>query len=96
MPSMQDDGIVCDVLGRMYRAMNPPNTRRSPGRPRKQQIESQFVSNKTIIFLDVIKLVIILLVVIILFSETKSSHFRLSCFKHCSLFCVIQPPPLQP
>ncbi|KAL6347558.1 hypothetical protein AAG906_026083 [Vitis piasezkii] len=41
-------GTVRDALGHTYPFLNPPTTKRPPGRPRKRRIESQFMSKKTV------------------------------------------------
>ena len=43
MPMIDEDGTVCDALGHTYPFLNPPTTKRPPGRPRKRRIESQFM-----------------------------------------------------
>ena len=48
MPIIDEDGTVRDALGHTYPFLNPPTTKRPPGRPRKRRIESQFMSKKTV------------------------------------------------
>ena len=43
MPMIDEDGTVHDVLGHIYPFLNPSTTKRPLGRPRKRQIESQFM-----------------------------------------------------
>ena len=43
MPMIDEDGTVRDALGHTYPFLNPPTTKRPPGRPRKHRIESQFM-----------------------------------------------------
>ncbi|RVW39291.1 hypothetical protein CK203_085102 [Vitis vinifera] len=43
MPMIDEDGTVRDALGHTYPFLNPPTTKRPPGRPRKRRIESQFM-----------------------------------------------------
>ncbi|XP_034683284.1 uncharacterized protein LOC117912709 [Vitis riparia] len=43
MPMIDEDGTVHDALGHTYPFLNPPTTKRPPGRPRKRRIESQFM-----------------------------------------------------
>ncbi|RVW46369.1 hypothetical protein CK203_081724 [Vitis vinifera] len=43
MPMIDEDGTVRDALGHTYPFLNPPTTKRPPGRLRKRRIESQFM-----------------------------------------------------
>ncbi|RVW68193.1 hypothetical protein CK203_059727 [Vitis vinifera] len=40
MPMIDEDGTVRDALGHTYPFLNPPTTKRPPGRPRKRRIVS--------------------------------------------------------
>ena len=42
MPTIGDDGLVRNLRGDIIFGLNPPRTKRSPGRPRKKRIKSQF------------------------------------------------------
>ena len=47
MPKVQDEGVVQDVIGNEFFFLKPPHTKRSPRRPRKKCIESQFQDKHT-------------------------------------------------
>ena len=48
MPKVQDDGVVQDVIGNVFFSLKSPCIKRSPGRPRKKRIESQFQDKRTV------------------------------------------------
>ena len=48
MPKVDVDGVVRDGLGNEYLSLNPPCSKRSPKRPRKKRIQSQFQDKCTV------------------------------------------------
>ena len=48
MPSVDSDGIVHDLTGKVFFSLQPPHSKRPSGRPRKKRIESQFQDKRTI------------------------------------------------
>ncbi|KAL6332956.1 hypothetical protein AAG906_019967 [Vitis piasezkii] len=48
MPVVGNDGLVRSITGEVFLSLNPPHTKRPPGRPRKKRIESQFQDKQTI------------------------------------------------
>lgn len=40
MPSIDDDGLVCDIIALVFFSLNLSHTKRLPRRPRKKRIES--------------------------------------------------------
>ena len=48
MLKVQDDGIVRDVIGNVFFSLKPPYVKRSPRKPRKKRIESQFQDKRTV------------------------------------------------
>ena len=48
MPKDDVDGVVRVVLGNEYFSLNPPCSKRPPGRPRKKRIQSQFQDKSTV------------------------------------------------
>ena len=50
MPTIGDDGLVRSLRGDIIFGLNPPRTKRSPGRPREKRIEFQFQDKKIVYF----------------------------------------------
>ena len=50
MPKVYADGVVRDVLENEYFFLNPPCSKRPPGRLREKRIESQFQDKRTMYF----------------------------------------------
>ncbi|XP_034674228.1 uncharacterized protein LOC117905411 [Vitis riparia] len=48
MPMVGNDGLVRSITGEVFLSLNPPHTKRPPGRPRKKRIESQFQDKRTV------------------------------------------------
>ena len=48
MPSVDDDGLVWDIMGQVFFSLNPLHTKCHLGRPRKNRIKSQFQDKRTI------------------------------------------------
>ena len=48
MPTIGNDGLVRSLRGDIIFIINPPRTKRSPRRPRKMRIESQFQDKRTV------------------------------------------------
>ncbi|RVW20025.1 hypothetical protein CK203_113603 [Vitis vinifera] len=54
MPMVANDGLVRSITGEVFLSLNPPHTKRPPGRPRKKRIESNFKINGLSLAQDVI------------------------------------------
>eukprot|EP00261_Vitis_vinifera_P038379 XP_019079622.1 PREDICTED: uncharacterized protein LOC109121562 [Vitis vinifera] len=48
MPMVANDGLVRSITGEVFFSLNPPHTKRPPGRPRKKRIESQLQDKRTV------------------------------------------------
>ncbi|RVW82818.1 hypothetical protein CK203_051180 [Vitis vinifera] len=48
MPMVSNDGLVRSITGEVFLSLNPPHTKRPPGKPRKKHIESQFQDKWTV------------------------------------------------
>ena len=48
MPFVDNDGLVRSIIGEFFFSLNPPHTKRSPIRPKKKCIESQFQDKRTV------------------------------------------------